>query len=105
MSQAVIHRDTIYLAGQVAHDTSDDVSGQMRQILERLDALLAQAGSDKAHLLYATIWLADFTDYDAINVVWDAWVEPGKPPARACVESKLTFPDYLVEVAAIAARK
>ncbi len=105
MSQAVVHGDTVYLAGHVAQDTSQDAAGQMRQILERFDAVLEQAGSDKSLLLSATIWLADISAYDAINEVWDAWVAPGNPPARACVESKLAGSHYVVEVAAIAARK
>ena len=105
MSQLVIHGDTVYIAGQVAQDPTQDVADQMRQILERIDSLLAQAGSNKSHVLSATIWLADVAAYHAINRVWDAWIDPANPPARACVESKLAGAEYLVEIAAVAARK
>lgn len=104
MSQAVIHGDTVYLAGQVAGDTSADVAGQTAQILARIDALLAEAGSSKAHILSAVVWLADIADYDKINPVWDAWVAPGQPPARACVEARLAGPEYRIEIGVIAAR-
>jgi enamine deaminase RidA (YjgF/YER057c/UK114 family) len=104
MSQAVVHGDTVYLAGHVAQDTTADVAGQTQQILARIEEVLSQAGSDKSRLLSATIWLADVNDYDAINEVWDAWVVPGNPPARACVESKLAGSEYRIEIAVIAAR-
>ena len=76
----------------------------MANILERIDGLLAEAGTDKTRLLSATIWLADMRDYDAINEKWDAWVPQGQAPARACVESKLAFTKYTVEVGIIAAK-
>lgn len=103
MSQAVIHGDTVYLAGQVADDTSADAAGQTREVLAKIDALLAEAGTSKDKLLSCTVWLPDIGDYDAINSVWDAWVVQGSTPARACVESKLAG-DYRIEIGAIAAR-
>ena len=104
MSQVVIHGDTVYLAGQVASDNSADVAGQTRQILDRIDALLAEAGSDKTKVLMATIWLSDISTFNEMNAVWDAWVPEGAAPARACVESALATPDYTVEIRVIAAR-
>ena len=104
MSQAVVHGDTIYIAGQVASDTTADIIGQTRQILEKIDSLLREAGSDKSKLLSANIWLANVALYDSMNSIWDAWVTPGSPPARATVGSPLAGPQYLVEIAAIAAR-
>jgi enamine deaminase RidA (YjgF/YER057c/UK114 family) len=104
MSQAVIHGDTVYLAGQVADDTGADAAGQTRQILAKIDALLAEAGSSRDRLLSAVVWLADVADYDALNVVWDAWVTPGSPPARACVGAPLAGPEYRIEIGAVAAR-
>ncbi len=105
MSQIVIHGDTVYLAGQVAGDAPGTPAGaQMTNILSRIDGLLAEAGSDKSRILSATIWLADMRDFDAINEVWDAWVPEGDAPVRACVESKLAFTKFTVEVGVIAAR-
>lgn len=105
MSQITQHNGTLYLAGQVATDTSADTSGQTQQILEQIDALLAEGGSDKSHLLAATIWVTDMANFDAMNAAWDAWVVPGKPPVRACVEAKLAKPEWLVEVMVTAAVK
>jgi enamine deaminase RidA (YjgF/YER057c/UK114 family) len=103
MSQAVVYGGFAFLAGQVADDTSQDVKGQATQILAKIDALLAKIGSDKTRILTASIWLASYSSYDDINEAWDAWVPDGHAPARACVESKLAFPQYTVEIGVIAA--
>ena len=104
LSAAVVNGDTIYIAGQIAGDTTADAAGQTKQILAKIESLLREAGSDKSKLLSANIWLADVASYDAMNKVWDAWVTPGSPPARATVGSPLAGPQFLVEIAAIAAR-
>jgi len=103
MSEAVIHGDTVYLAGQVG-EPGDDVGAQTRTVLAEIDALLARAGSDKSKILMATIWLADIDDFEAMNSVWDAWVDPANPPARATCEGRLATPDYKVEIIVVAAR-
>ena len=104
MCQAVVHNDTVYLAGQVAEDTTADAKGQTSQILNQIDELLALTGTDKSKLLSATVYLADMAHFGAMNVAWEAWVDPANPPARATVEARLAAPDYRVEIAAIAAR-
>jgi len=105
MSQAVIHGDTVYLAGQVALGApGGSATDQTRNILDRIDALLSEAGTDKSNLITATIWLSDMSDFNEMNAVWDAWVAPGNTPCRACVESaKLASPDYTVEIQVAAA--
>src|SRR3954452_13577389 len=96
MSMAVVHGDTVYLAGQVADDPTADVAGQTKQVLGKIDAVLAEAGTDKTRILSATIWLRDMRNsFQAMNTVWDAWVSPGNAPARATVEAKLARPDLL----------
>lgn len=103
MSQMVIHGDTIYLAGQVG-TAGASVAQQTQDCLEKVDALLAEAGSDKTKILSTTIWMADMADFAEMNAVWDAWVPEGHAPARATGESKLATPDYLVEVIVVAAK-
>ena len=104
MSQVVIHGNTVYLAGQVAFDApGESVTEQTKDVLARIDKLLAQAGTDKSKLLSATIWLSDIGTFDEMNALWDAWVSPGNQPARACVESKLAAPQFNVEIGIIAA--
>ncbi|MEZ5789803.1 MAG: RidA family protein [Nitratireductor sp.] len=103
MSQAVIHNGTVYLAGQVGDGAN--VSEQTRDILAKIDALLARAGSDKSHLLSAQIWLADMTTFAEMNAVWEAWVDPANTPARATVESSLAARQYVVEIMVTAAMK
>ncbi len=105
MSQIVIHGNTIYLAGQVASDSSADISVQTEQVLDTIDQLLAEAGSDKSRLLSAQIWLANIGHFAEMNQVWDAWVPEGQAPARACIEARLATPEYLVEIGIIAAIK
>ncbi|MBV9433991.1 MAG: RidA family protein [Hyphomicrobiales bacterium] len=104
MSQAVIHGNTAYLAGCVAREPdSKDVGAQTKDILEQIDATLAQAGTDKSKLLSATIWLSDISTFDQMNKVWDGWVSQGNTPARATVEAKLAAPRFKVEIGVIAA--
>lgn len=105
MSQAVIHGETVYLAGQVAlKNPGKPVREQTKEILASIDRLLGEAGTDKSKLLSAQIWLADIGKFSEMNEVWDAWLAPGSAPARATVESKLAAPDFTVEIMVIAAR-
>ncbi|MDO9362626.1 MAG: RidA family protein [Sphingopyxis sp.] len=103
MSQAVIHGDTIYLAGQVGAP-GESVTNQTQAILGQIEALLAEAGSDKAKILSSTIWLADMADFAEMNAVWDKWIDGKDAPARATGEAKLATPAYKVEIIVIAAR-
>jgi enamine deaminase RidA (YjgF/YER057c/UK114 family) len=98
MSHAVVHGNTVYLAGCVADDPSGDVKDQTKQILAEIDRLLALAGTDKSKILSANIWLTDIKTWADMNTVWDAWVSPGNTPARATVEAKLAGPQYKVEI-------
>jgi len=104
MSQIVIHGDTIYLAGQVAADSSADITVQTQQVLQKIDDLLAEAGSDNSKILSAQVWLASISHFAKMNEVWDSWIPEGHAPARACIEARLASPDLLVEVGIIAAR-
>jgi enamine deaminase RidA (YjgF/YER057c/UK114 family) len=104
MSQSVVYGNLVYLSGQVADDSSTDVADQTRQILAKIDSLLAEAGTDRSRLISANVWLSDISTFDEMNAVWDAWVAPGNPPARACVESKLARPQLKVEIMVVAAR-
>ena len=105
MSQIVIHRDTIYLSGQVASGApGGTVTEQTKDILSRIEGYLAEAGSDKSKLLSATLWITDMADFAEMNAVWDSWVASGEAPCRACVESKLASNKYDVEIMVIAAK-
>ena len=105
MSQAVAHGDLVFLAGQVAADVvGTGVTAQTQQILEQIDRLLMAAGSDKARILTATVYLADMGGFAEMNAAWDAWVSKENPPTRATVEAKLAAPEYLVEIVVVAAR-
>jgi enamine deaminase RidA (YjgF/YER057c/UK114 family) len=104
MSEMVIHNETVYLSGQIADDGSTDVESQTRDVLRQIDALLAEAGTDKSKLLTATIYLADTGTFAEMNKAWDAWVDPANAPARATVEARLAAPEYLVEIQVVAAR-
>ena len=102
MSQAVIHGGVAYLAGQVG-TPGESVASQTRAVLAQVDRLLAEAGSGKSRILTATIWLADVADFAEMNSVWDTWIDPANPPARATGESKLAAPGYKVEIIVTAA--
>ena len=105
MSKAVVHGDTVYLAGQVADKAAGkSVAEQTAEILGIIDGLLAEAGSDKSKLLMVNIWLSDMSTFAEMNSVWDNWVVAGQTPGRATVEAKLAAPQFTVEIAVIAAK-
>lgn len=103
MSEMAVHNGVCYLAGQVAADGSQDIGGQTRQVLAAIDALLAQAGTDKTKILRAQIFLADISEFPGMNAVWDTWVVAGHTPPRATVEAKLAKPEWKVEIVVTAA--
>jgi len=103
MAEMTVHNGVAYLAGQIAEDGTQDITGQTRQVLAAIDALLARAGSDKTKVLRAQIFLADLADFTAMNVVWEGWVVPGETPARATVQAALAKPEWKIEIVITAA--
>ena len=104
MSKIVVHKNTIYLCGQVADNGDASIGPQTESMLAKVEKLLGQAGSGKENILSATIYLRDIKDFEGMNAVWDKWIPEGHAPARACVEARLARPDLLVEVSVIAAQ-
>lgn len=103
-SQIVTHQNTVYLAGQVANDLSADITQQTRETLANIEALLAEAGTNKTQLLSVTIYLKDINaHFEPMNAVWDQWLPYGSAPARATVAAALCTPDILIELSVIAA--
>ena len=96
MSKIVIQNGIVYLCGQVG--SGDDITAQTTDMLSRVDQLLAEAGTSKSNILTATVWLSTMDDFAGMNAVWDAWIDPENPPARACGESRLARKELLVEV-------
>lgn len=105
LSEVALHNGTIYLAGQIADDTTQDILGQTREVLGHVDRLLAEAGSDKSCILSCQIYIADMQHFAGMNEVWDDWVTQGHTPPRATVEAKLANPACLVEIVIIAAER
>jgi enamine deaminase RidA (YjgF/YER057c/UK114 family) len=103
MSQAVVCAGMVYVAGQVADDRKAGIVEQTKSVLAKIDALLKEAGSDRSKLVAVDVFLPHISDFDAMNSVWDAWIDPANPPARACVEARLADPDLRVEITARAA--
>jgi enamine deaminase RidA (YjgF/YER057c/UK114 family) len=104
LSQAVVHGDTVHLAGVVAKNLDADVKGQTKEVLGEIDRLLGKCGSDKSKILSATIWVTDIRNRAPMNEVWTAWVDTKNMPARACVEAALADPRALVEIMVVAAK-
>ena len=104
-SQVVVHNGVVYLSGQMAVDAAGaSVAEQTENILQKIDGLLAAAGSDKSKMLSARVWLTDLRRFDEMNNVWLKWVSPGTAPTRVVVEAKLPKPEYSVEIGVTAAR-
>ena len=101
MSQGVVHGGLLYTAGQVDMG-STDVAEQTKNVLAKIDALLAQVQSSKSQVLSANIWLSDIATFDIVNRIWESWIDPHNPPARATVESTLAVPEYKIEIAVVA---
>ena len=105
MSKIVHHNGVIYLCGQVADNSDEPAGAQTENMLAKVDALLDSAGSDRQHILSATIYLRDMKDFSEMNQVWDSWIPEGHAPARACVQARMAREDLLVEISVIAAEK
>ena len=106
MSKAVVHGNTVYLAGIVADNPKGKrIKEQTQDILGQIDGFLAKAGTDKTRLLSANIWITDMAEFAEMNAVWDAWVPQGHTPPRATVEAKLFDPKVLVEIVVVAAQR
>lgn len=103
MSQAVSYGGLVHIAGQVANDRKAGIEEQTRDVLGKIDVLLKEAGTDRSKLLAVNVFLPAIVDFDAMNAVYDAWIDTENPPARACVEARLADPDLRVEMTAIAA--
>ncbi len=103
LSEMAVHNGTVYLAGQVPDDATQDIRGQTAQVLASIDRLLGEAGTDRARILMAQIFLADLTDFDAMNEVWDDWVPPGDAPPRATVQARLARTQWKIEIVVTAA--
>ena len=95
----------LYFAGQISSDRTLNLEGQTRNILDKIDTMLADAGSDRGHIVSAMIWLSDIRNRHAFNAIWDDWAPEGAAPARACVEARLAEPGDLVEVQIVAAKR
>jgi len=100
--QPAVSERLVFLAGQVADDPKADITGQAQQVLAQIDELLFEVRSDKTRLLTVTIYLPDMKNFAAMNAVWEAWVAPGHPPARATVQASLAAPEYLIEIQVVA---
>ena len=103
LSDMAVYNGVAYLAGQVADDASQDITGQTRQILATIDNLLATAGTDKTRLLMVQIMVANMKEFDGMNKAWDEWVPAGHAPPRATIEARLASADYKVEIVVTAA--
>jgi len=105
LSEVAIHNGTVYLAGQIAEDTSHNIEAQTREVLGHIDRLLAEAGSSKEHILSCQVYLADIKDFEGMNAAWDVWVAAGNSPPRATVEARLARAELLVEIVVVAAQQ
>lgn len=103
LSEMAVHNGVCYLAGQVAADGTQDMTGQARQVLAQIDGLLARAGTDKSKILMCQIFVVDLAEFPALNAVWEQWVAPGNAPPRATVQARLAKPEWKVEMVVTAA--
>ena len=103
LSEMAVHHGTVYLAGQVPDDATQDIRGQTAQVLGMVERLLVEAGSDKSRILMAQIFLTDISEIGGMNEVWDAWIPAGHTPPRATVQATLGDPAWKIEIVVTAA--
>lgn len=89
-SHATAWSDLVFVTGQLpaVPETGELVTGsvaqRMEQIRRNLTAVLAYSGSSLDDVLMARVFLADFSEYDAVNDIYASWFS-GPPPSRTCV--------------------
>ena len=105
LSRAVEYGGLVYIAGTTADNKSASCKAQTEEVLKKIDAALAAAGSDKSKLLWAQVWLPDIREKDQMDAAWKAWVDPDNKPVRACVEARLATPDTRIEIMVTAAKQ
>ena len=99
LAASVGYSNLVFLSGQTPKSNTPDIAQQTREVLEKIDELLAAAGSDKFHILSAQVWIKDITrDFADFNDVWVSWIPEGYSPARAAVQAEMARPEILVEV-------
>ena len=103
LSDMAVYNGVAYLAGQIPEDGTLDIEGQTRQVLQIIDRLLAEAGTDKSRILMAQIYIANMAEFPGMNKAWDAWVAEGQAPVRCTVGAKLAHPDWKLEIRIVAA--
>ena len=103
MSKATLYNGILHVSGQVADDRNASIEVQTQQVLDWIGAIISEAGGDKSGLLAINVFLAHITDFDAMNAIYDGWIDPENPPARACVEARLADPNLRVEMTAVCA--
>ncbi|MBO6883276.1 MAG: RidA family protein [Marivita sp.] len=102
MSEAVRIGDIVFLAGQIPDDLTGDIAKQTREVLDNIDAVMAELGGSKADIASVQVWLSDLSDFQGMNAVWDAWVDLANPPARATCGVALARPGMRVEMIVVA---
>ncbi len=102
-SRALIHNGIVYLSGQVPRNRTGDIKEQSQEVLDTIDKLLLETGTDKSRVLTAQIWLKTMEDFKSFNEVWDAWVVPAHTPTRCCGKVEMNAADCLVEIMVTAA--
>lgn len=103
MSKATLYNGMLHISGQVAGDRKASIESQTQQVLDLLEEIIIEAGGTKSELLSVNIFLPHIKDFAAMNSVYDGWIDPKNPPARACIEARLADPDLRVEMTAICA--
>lgn len=100
-SDAVVHNGTAYFVE--VPESGSDISSQTLALLAQAERTLALAGSSKRQLLQATIYIKHMSERATFNALWAEWLPAGCAPARVCVSAEMASPDYLLEIAFVAA--
>ena len=103
MSVVTIHHQTVYLSGQIPDSSDLDIRKQTLEVFAKIEELLVLANTDKSRLLSAQLFVKNLDDFQTVNQLWVEWLQGHGTPARATIQADLVNPDWLIEIAVIAA--
>lgn len=97
--RAVVHQDRLLLSGLTGGGAQNaNMRSQTAAALQRADALLQAHGSDKRHVLRASVYVTDMTLKDEMNEAWLEYFGASDLPARATIGVADLGPGLLIEI-------
>jgi len=79
-----------------------DIAAQTRQVCENVKAAVEAAGGTLDDICRVDVYVRNMEHFEAIHAVRRDYFKPPLPASTMVEVSKMTHPDYLIEISAIA---